>query len=148
MNQKAFKRLKVGDKVRIKTIEELDNEFEYDKEYECYCSIKSFIQEMKEFAGKIVTIAGIKNDTITIAEDFKTWHYSYDVLTEEQFVTYGTYCDQYNRTVVFQDCINVNTGELLSIGVVGWYYGKPDDKLTQEISNGDNLTYITTRRTE
>jgi len=85
-NSDAKKELKykVGDKVRVKTWERLVEEYGL-KEDELGRHIpiggRCFIEDLKEFCGKVVTIAGIVRNTYIIHEDeYDCWEW-----TDEMF---------------------------------------------------------------
>lgn len=88
MTIKEFKKLKVGDKVRIKTLQELKEEF---GESECaICDIHAinskelFVPGMFDTAGTVSTITSKDKDVIYIGGNMD-YRYSHDVIAEKVF---------------------------------------------------------------
>lgn len=76
-------RYKIGDRVRVKTWERLVEEYGLrENKSGKYIPMENidFIEDMKEFCGKIVTIDNIIKDTYVIAEDDWCWEW-----TDEMF---------------------------------------------------------------
>ena len=88
MTIEEFKKLKVGDKVRIKTLQELKEEF---GESECsICGIHAinskdlFVPGMFDTAGTVSIITSKDKDAIHIVDNID-YRYSYDVIAEKVF---------------------------------------------------------------
>lgn len=86
MTIKEFKKLKVGDKVRIKTLQELKEEFG-ESEYSIsgiagIASKITFVPSMFKTAGSIVPIVYKDEVSICIEKDM-SYYYSYDVIKEK-----------------------------------------------------------------
>lgn len=82
MTIEEFKKLKVGDKVRIKTLREIKKEFTGNPS-DGYNTADSFLPQMYEYAGEVVTIMRIFDNSIIIKEDHESWYYSHDVIKEK-----------------------------------------------------------------
>ena len=175
MTSEEFKRLKVGDKVKIVSKREGDDWNEDG--------------EMDKWLGKVMTIRKIhdnNNDACKMEEDkteFCGGWYWYPYMIEKKIskkrkrrskkktssepipdmtikkeelkkniqytnidlrvVTYGLYSPEVDRTTVYQDIFNADTGEIISIAVKGWYQGEPNRDMTIEHSKGtDLITYL------
>lgn len=59
--------------------------------------------------------------------------------TDLRIMTYGLYSPEVDRTTVYQDIFDAETGEIISIAVRGWYQGEPNKNMTIKYSKGDDL---------
>lgn len=81
-------KFKVGDKVKIKSWEEMEKEFGLLPNGSINCNF-GFIREMEEYCGATATISGINSDgkvelTSTSSNlDFSKWHFSTDMIKKE-----------------------------------------------------------------
>lgn len=122
MTIEEFKKLKVKDKVRIKTLREIKKEFTGSPS-KGYGSTDSFLPEMYEYAGEVVTIIKIVDNSIIIKEDPERWYYSHDVIKEKVWdktisqPTVVTHLIRDNKTIV-----------KLSNGKVGIAKCSPEDQ--------------------
>lgn len=122
MTIEEFKKLKVKDKVRIKTLREIKKEFTGNPR-EGYDSADSFLPEMYEYAGEVVTIIKIVDNSIIIKEDPERWYYSHDVIKEKAWdKTIG------QPTVVMHLIRGNKTIVKLSNGKVGIAKCSPEDE--------------------
>ena len=86
-DDKKEMKYKIGDKVKVKTWERLVEEYGLKEiGFGEYIPIRNvdFIEDMKKFCGKVVTIDGIeKDDTYTIAEDDWRWSWTDEMFEEK-----------------------------------------------------------------
>ena len=81
-------KFKVGDKVKIKSWQEMKEEFGLDCNGNIDCNL-CFTDSMKKYCGKTATISGINSDgkvelTSTSSNlDFSKWHFSTDMIKKE-----------------------------------------------------------------
>lgn len=122
MTIKEFKKLKVGDKVRIKTLQELKEEF---GESECtICNVHAinskelFVPGMFNTAGTVSTITSKDKDVIYIGGNMD-YRYSHDVIAEKVFE---------HPTIVMHLIRDNKTIVKLSNGKVGVAKCSPEDK--------------------
>lgn len=79
-------RYKVGDKVKVREWDNIDKEFGVDKEIGSIPSrLKTFVSDMKEYCGKIITIKSIGNNYYKIEEDNGDWRWTDDMLINPHF---------------------------------------------------------------
>ena len=122
MTIKEFKKLKVGDKVRIKTLQELKEEFG-ESEYSI-CGIHAinskdlFVPGMFDTAGTVSIITSKDKDAIHIVDNID-YRYSYDVIAEKvfEYPTIVMHLIRGNKTIV-----------KLSNGKVGIAKCSPEDQ--------------------
>lgn len=77
-------RFKIGDKVRVREWEDMEEEFGVDM----YGDIRSkagFIKEMRNFCGKIVTISDVNGQLYKIKEDKGAWIWTDDIFENADF---------------------------------------------------------------
>lgn len=76
-------KFKVGDKVRIRTWEDMEKEFGVDGDGDIKC-YKLFVKNMKHLCGRLATITGFKGENILLDFDDTTgktdWKYSADMI--------------------------------------------------------------------
>lgn len=72
-------KFKVGEKVRIRSWEDMKKEFGLNGRGDIKCE-KIFVSDMKDLCGKIFTISDIKGPSVYFKEDDTTWVFSTDMI--------------------------------------------------------------------
>lgn len=72
-------RYKVGDKVKVREWDDMEEEFGMDEYGDIDCNF-SFVKNMKEYCGKEMTVSRVLTDYYTLEEDDGVWKWADDML--------------------------------------------------------------------